>query len=265
MQSKDVIYTVFQFMQPSEILKTCRTSPAFRDACNSEHLWKKLYTDKFVNTNAETISPSEFKKGLTYKKGFEMEIHRLKIRREIFNTYPNLLGMTAQFAQLMYHLYNQKPSEMHKFINKLILEQKAGLWGTTHEFLSLWQINKSVNLLSTLKKYGPILHNALISKKDEFIDLARHSLDSKDSDNTLLTLLNEKYAIYLPKTIKVYIRTQDNPILIDKYNIDRYKIILQIIENDISDIWESEWENHLKMADATVYRILNEVKKYTNK
>lgn len=257
MQSKDIIYIVFQFMEPSEILRTCSTSASFKDVCDSEYLWKKLYTDKFINTGSSTISPNEFKKGLTYKKAFEIDTHRSKIRRQIFDKFPSLLGITAQFAEYMYYLYNESPEKMRKFIKDMMREQEERGWGSTYKFLSLWQVNHSEDLFSKFKKYNPTLYKALASKKKEFVDAANHFLDTEDDDELLLTLINEKYPLYLPKTIRVYIRTQDDPVPINEYNIERYKIILYIIEEDIDDIWE--WENHLKIGDSIVMEILDHV------
>lgn len=257
MQSKDIIYTVFQFMEPSEILRTCSTSASFKDVCDSEYLWKKLYTDKFINTDSSTISPNEFKKGLTYKKAFEIDTHRSKIRKEIFNVSPYLLGITAQFAEYMYYLYDESPEKMRKFIKDMMREQEERGWGSTYKFLSLWQIDHRDNQFSKFKKYNPTLYKALMSKKKEFVDAANYFLDTEDSDHLLPTLINEKYPLYLPKSIKVYIRTQDDPIIYNEYNIDRYKIILDIIEEDIDDIWE--WESHLKLGDTTVNEILNQI------
>lgn len=263
MQSKDIIYTVFQFMEPSEILRTCSTSASFKDVCDSEHLWKKLYTDKFANNNSTTISPSEFKRGLTYKKAFEIDTHRLKIRREIFYRFPLLLGMTAQFAELMYYMYDLDSSEMFDFIENLLIEQGSGGLGSTPEFLSLWQVSHDVDLFSKFKKYNPTIYKALMAKKKEFVDAANYFLNTEDSDMLLPDLLNEKYPLYLPKTIKVYIRTQDDPVLINKYNIDRYMIILYIIGEDIDDIWE--WENHLKIGSSLVHKILDHIKRIIDK
>lgn len=81
MESIDAIFSILQFMEPKEILKTCRTNKTFKHICDNQSLWKRLYKSKYLDDGTNTIPESEYKKN--YLKAFVEEERRHNIRVKV--------------------------------------------------------------------------------------------------------------------------------------------------------------------------------------
>lgn len=265
MQSFDIAFSVFQFMEPEEILKSCSVNKNYNNACNSNELWKNLYNVKYIKTGNKTIFPYLIKgqtklqiKGtedemMTYREAFKEEVRRKKIRDIIFSKHRNLLGFTDAFGLLLYHLYDTKGEKYtNLFINDLIN-------GDDGKFLSLWSINEynvpGFKIKDKLRRINPVLSKYIEKEKDTIIEMK----DSMDTDDDILAfLVSSKHPILIPKTMKIWIRGYNNAVVFDYYSIDNYKIIAELIPS----IYEADI--HLKWAENTGYEIESEIREKLN-
>lgn len=260
MQSSDVTFTVLQYLEPKEVLKTCAVNKAFKNSCGSEILWKNLYIKKYIDTNRNTIFPYLIKgheKGLkignimTYKEAFEKEVLRESIRKSIFQQHPSLLGFTNAFGILMYHIYDTKGEKyMHNLISKIIMTQKEGSYGTTHEFLSIYQITDEIpNLEHLIKEANPVLYKYAQSLIPKIKDI----YENLDLSNNLLYIeIIKEFPYMIPYKMKVWLRDFKDPFEFKFYNFDNLRL-LQLLLPDIP-------EPHLKFSTTSLYLLLEQVK-----
>lgn len=160
MESVDIILSTLEFLSPEEILSTCRTSKKFQHVCNSQYLWKQLYTRRFLNNGANTLTKEEYEKD--YKKAFRIDSHRYNVRSKILS---KVKGITEYALLYLYNITDKR--DLKKIYS--YLDDVVSL--TLYDLMSIiYQLDINIDILSVFTAIKPDLIKTLNKITDKLIE-----------------------------------------------------------------------------------------------
>lgn len=232
MNSGDIILSTLQFLEPEEILKTCSVNKEFKQVCESEYIWKNLYTKKYIDKNINTLDINEYKNN--YKKAFKEETKRSKIRKMAMSKFT----VVTQYAML--YLYSLSIEQAEKVIKDTFASNYINV-------LSLSGFKYRDFVISSVLKGNSKLHN-------EVKDIVKNL--GKEEDN--YTYLN----IYKYLSSNLYVYANDIDIHPNKTSFDNIDMIYMILNEANKTSPDRHIYTYLKTKEEIINKFFMIIKKH---